>query len=126
MAHFSFFLSVFGQQKWIYGQIWPEPKGIPEDAAQGNSRGLRPYFSVQYGHYPVPDNDYALAFAVVVVLAIATVVVAAVASVAIVAGNCSSNWTEVVIGLKLAFNPRTYKICQWLCKIQYAKFRRLQ
>ena len=39
----------------IYDEIWPEPKGVPEGAARGNSRGLRPYFAV----YPEssPNTD---------------------------------------------------------------------
>ena len=36
-------------------EIWPEPKGVPEGTARGNSRGLRPYFAV----YPElsPNTD---------------------------------------------------------------------
>ena len=39
----------------IYGKIWPEPKGLPEGAARGQSQGLRPYFTV----YPdlSPNTD---------------------------------------------------------------------
>ena len=39
----------------IYGEIWPEPKGVPKGAARGNSRGFRPYFTV----YPElsPNTD---------------------------------------------------------------------
>ena len=39
----------------IYGKIWPEPGGLPEGIARGQSQGLRPYFTV----YPdlSPNTD---------------------------------------------------------------------
>ena len=39
----------------IYGKIWPEPEGLPESAAQGQSQGLRPYFTIYPDLSPKTD-----------------------------------------------------------------------
>ena len=65
----------------IYNKIWPMPKRVPEVTARGNSQGCIPreltraqaasvrnivlYF---LSHYPIPNNDYAVAVSIGLVL----------------------------------------------------------
>ena len=56
-------------RRGICGEIWPEPKGVPEGAARGNSQGLMPYYTVYpescpnvYGHYIISKSDFIAIF----------------------------------------------------------------
>ena len=45
-------------RRGIYGEIWPEPKGVPSGCTLGNSLGLRPYFAAYPSSCPNTDTVY--------------------------------------------------------------------